>query len=203
MLALRLNPEIEGRLDRLAKKTGRTKSFYAREAIIERHWPHQGRMVFKLQGIDSINDADTLRGFEVVVPPEQRLPLEEGAVYIGDLIGCRVMDAAVEPQQDVGEILDVERGLGGAPDLLIVRPVIGIPEAPAAPVDAAAPPTGFRPRRGKRPKKLPELLIPFAKKYVVSIDTANKQVVMQLPPGLTELNAGGPDTEDAPAGGEE
>ncbi len=35
MLALRLDPEIEGRLDRLAKKTGRTKSFYAREAIIE------------------------------------------------------------------------------------------------------------------------------------------------------------------------
>jgi RHH-type rel operon transcriptional repressor/antitoxin RelB len=35
VLALRLNPEIEGRLNRLAKKTGRTKSFYAREAIIE------------------------------------------------------------------------------------------------------------------------------------------------------------------------
>jgi RHH-type rel operon transcriptional repressor/antitoxin RelB len=35
MLALRLNPEIEGRLDRLAKKTGRTKSYYAREAILE------------------------------------------------------------------------------------------------------------------------------------------------------------------------
>jgi RHH-type rel operon transcriptional repressor/antitoxin RelB len=35
MLALRLNPEIEERLDRLAKKTGRTKSYYAREAILE------------------------------------------------------------------------------------------------------------------------------------------------------------------------
>jgi RHH-type rel operon transcriptional repressor/antitoxin RelB len=35
MLALRLKPEIELRLDRLAKKTGRTKSFYAREAIME------------------------------------------------------------------------------------------------------------------------------------------------------------------------
>src|SRR5262249_35145034 len=34
MLALRLSPEIEKRLDRLAKKTGRTKSFYAREAIL-------------------------------------------------------------------------------------------------------------------------------------------------------------------------
>jgi RHH-type rel operon transcriptional repressor/antitoxin RelB len=35
MLALRLPPELEARLDALAKKTGRTKSFYAREAIIE------------------------------------------------------------------------------------------------------------------------------------------------------------------------
>jgi RHH-type rel operon transcriptional repressor/antitoxin RelB len=35
MLALRLNPEIESRLKRLAKRTGRTKSFYAREAIVE------------------------------------------------------------------------------------------------------------------------------------------------------------------------
>jgi RHH-type rel operon transcriptional repressor/antitoxin RelB len=35
VLALRLTPEIESRLERLAKRTGRTKSFYAREAIIE------------------------------------------------------------------------------------------------------------------------------------------------------------------------
>ena len=35
MLALRLPPEIEKRLDDLARKTGRTKSYYAREAIVE------------------------------------------------------------------------------------------------------------------------------------------------------------------------
>ena len=34
MLALRLPPDIEKRLDALAKKRGRTKSFYAREAIL-------------------------------------------------------------------------------------------------------------------------------------------------------------------------
>jgi RHH-type rel operon transcriptional repressor/antitoxin RelB len=34
MLALRLPPEIEKRLAALAKKTGRSKSFYAREAIL-------------------------------------------------------------------------------------------------------------------------------------------------------------------------
>jgi RHH-type rel operon transcriptional repressor/antitoxin RelB len=34
MLALRLPAQIEKRLDSLAKKTGRSKSFYAREAIM-------------------------------------------------------------------------------------------------------------------------------------------------------------------------
>jgi RHH-type rel operon transcriptional repressor/antitoxin RelB len=34
MLALRLPPDIEQRLDALAKKTGRSKSYYAREAIL-------------------------------------------------------------------------------------------------------------------------------------------------------------------------
>jgi len=34
MLAIRLDQELEERLNRLAKKTGRTKTFYAREAIL-------------------------------------------------------------------------------------------------------------------------------------------------------------------------
>lgn len=35
MLAIRLPIEIEKRLDDLAKATGRTKTYYAREAILE------------------------------------------------------------------------------------------------------------------------------------------------------------------------
>ena len=34
MLAIRLPQDIEARLDNLAKRTGRSKSFYAREAIL-------------------------------------------------------------------------------------------------------------------------------------------------------------------------
>lgn len=34
MLAIRLPPEIEERLQALAEKTGRTKTYYAREAIL-------------------------------------------------------------------------------------------------------------------------------------------------------------------------
>ena len=35
MLAIRLPADVEERLDRLAKATGRTKTFHAREAILE------------------------------------------------------------------------------------------------------------------------------------------------------------------------
>ncbi len=35
MFAIRLPPGIEARLDALSKSTGRTKSFYVREAILE------------------------------------------------------------------------------------------------------------------------------------------------------------------------
>ncbi len=35
MLAIRLPEDIESRLENLAKATGRTKTYYAREAIVE------------------------------------------------------------------------------------------------------------------------------------------------------------------------
>jgi RHH-type transcriptional regulator, rel operon repressor / antitoxin RelB len=35
MLALRLPPSIEKRLEKLARRTGRTKTYYVREAILE------------------------------------------------------------------------------------------------------------------------------------------------------------------------
>jgi RHH-type transcriptional regulator, rel operon repressor / antitoxin RelB len=35
MIAVRVSKEIEDRLDRIAKLTGRTKTFYVREAILE------------------------------------------------------------------------------------------------------------------------------------------------------------------------
>jgi RHH-type rel operon transcriptional repressor/antitoxin RelB len=35
MLTVRLSPKLEARLDRLAKRTGRPKSYYAKKAIAE------------------------------------------------------------------------------------------------------------------------------------------------------------------------
>ena len=35
MLAIKLSKDVEERLDRLARETGRSKTFYARQAILE------------------------------------------------------------------------------------------------------------------------------------------------------------------------
>ena len=61
-----------------------------REARLESHWLHKGRVVLKFAQVDSIAEAENLRGFEVVIPREERMPLEGDAVYISDLLGVRV-----------------------------------------------------------------------------------------------------------------
>jgi 16S rRNA processing protein RimM len=136
-----------------------------REALIEKYWMHQGRVVLKFHGIDSINDAETLRGLDVIVPAEERVPLKDDSVYIGDLVGCRLLDVAGPEAVDIGEIVDVERSQAPAPDLLVVRP-----------------------RTNSKAGKSEPLLIPFAKSYLVAVDVAEKRLTMRLPAGLAELN---------------
>lgn len=59
---------------------------------IEEAWLHDGRLVLKLAGVDSIEAAETLRGAELVVHPEARLPLGEGEYYMSDLVGFSLID---------------------------------------------------------------------------------------------------------------
>jgi 16S rRNA processing protein RimM len=91
-----------------------------REAEVERHWLHKGRIVLKFAGIDSISDATPLRGWHVAIPREARAPLSDDAVYVADLIGCRVIDEA-NGAVDLGTVLDVERSESGAADLLVLK----------------------------------------------------------------------------------
>lgn len=59
---------------------------------IEEAWLHDGRLVLKLAGVDSIEAAEALRGAELVVHPEARLPLGEGEYYMSDLVGFSLID---------------------------------------------------------------------------------------------------------------
>jgi 16S rRNA processing protein RimM len=89
----------------------------AKPVELENHWLHQGRVVLKFTGIDSIEDAEALRGHEVAIPGNERAPLEDGAVYISDLIGCLLIDSGTG--SEVGVIADVDREASAAPLLVI------------------------------------------------------------------------------------
>src|SRR5271168_4143154 len=62
-----------------------------REVKVESHWLPKGRVVLKLLAVDSIAGAEDLRGFDVVTPREERIPIDGDAVYVSDLVGVRVV----------------------------------------------------------------------------------------------------------------
>lgn len=66
---------------------GKQRSF-----AVEEIWEHGDRLIFKFAGVDSIDDAEALRGAEVQVPEQERFPLSEDEYYHSDLAGCRVFD---------------------------------------------------------------------------------------------------------------
>jgi 16S rRNA processing protein RimM len=76
---------------------------------VEETWRHDGRPVFKFEGIDSISDAEKWEGAEMLVPASEVEPPEEGAFSYADLVGCKVVGDAV-----IGVVTEVE-AYGGAP----------------------------------------------------------------------------------------
>jgi 16S rRNA processing protein RimM len=59
---------------------------------VEKVWDHNGTLVFKFAGVDSISDAEKLRGAEVRIPKSERVELEPDEFFHSDLVGCEVRD---------------------------------------------------------------------------------------------------------------
>lgn len=139
---------------------------------------NEGRIVLQFAGIDSITKAEELAGLEVIVPDDERMPLNDESVYISDLIGCTVYDGS----KAVGVITDVQ--FPATPDgtrrLEESAPLLEVTSADGD-----------------------EILIPFAKAFVVGVDTKAKRIDMALPAGLLEVNrssrpARSTETDDEP-----
>jgi 16S rRNA processing protein RimM len=139
----------------------------ARMAEVLAYWlpvgKNEGRVVLQFAGIETISDAESVAGLDVLVPHEERLPLEDDAAYISELIDCTVFDGTTA----IGVVEDVQftttpdgsRRLDDAAPLLVVTSPDG-----------------------------DEILIPFAKAFVVKVDTEAKRIEMTLPVGLVEVN---------------
>jgi 16S rRNA processing protein RimM len=147
--------------------TDRLSTSSPRIAEVVSHWlpvgRNAGRIVLRFAGIDSIEQAEQLADFEVLVPLAERAPLQDGAAYISDLIGCTVYDRDI-PLGAVAGIHfpttpDGARRLEDAAPLLILTSPSG-----------------------------DELLVPFARAFLLALDPAAKSIRMALPEGLAELN---------------
>jgi len=91
----------------------------AREVELVAHWLHKGGIVLHFSGVDSISDAEKLAGLVVAIPRAARAGLGEDEVYIGDLIGCVLVDVSGADAVVVGEIEDVDKTAGPAPLLVV------------------------------------------------------------------------------------
>lgn len=90
-------------------------------AEVERSWEHQGLVVLQFIGFVSRTEAEKIQGWFVCVPEEDRPALDDGQVYLSDLVGCEVLAAGnrsvgtVTGWQDSGGQILLEVGA----DLLI------------------------------------------------------------------------------------
>jgi 16S rRNA processing protein RimM len=91
-----------------------------RRVRVQRCWlspSRGGQAVFHFADINSIEDAELLRGLEVQVPIEQRAQLDAGNYFVSDLVGCEVWEAGAASA--LGSVRDVEFP-GGAAALLAI-----------------------------------------------------------------------------------
>ena len=151
----------------IAPPTADAPALDAAPLTLEEHWfptgRNAGRVVLKLSGCDSISAAEQLAHHQLFVPATDLPALEDGAFFVGDLIGCQLFNgeslAGVITAVEFATTPDGNSRLEGAAPLLAV-------DLPNAAPDAE--PT----------------LVPFVQDWIVSIDLAAKRIVMNLPAGL-------------------
>lgn len=134
---------------------------------------HRGRIVFHLEGVNSISEAEKLRAFEVLLPLEQRVSLPAGQYFVSDLIGCSVFENPANGPL----VASSPCSLAETPALLgtvrdIQFPGEDLAGTPLLEVDTS---------QG-------ELLIPLAEDICTKIDPQARRIDVVLPEGLRDLN---------------
>ena len=86
--------------------------------VIRSVWFMRDRPVVGFDGVESIDDAETLAGVELRIPAEELAALPPGMFYHHDLLGCQVETTGGVV---VGEVVRVE-GSGAASRLVVRTP---------------------------------------------------------------------------------
>jgi 16S rRNA processing protein RimM len=74
-----------------------------RTLVVDDVWMHQKRVVLHFEGVDSISDAEALRGGDLCIPLARRREPNPGEVFLSDWIGMELVD---EGGRSLGRIRD-------------------------------------------------------------------------------------------------
>ena len=139
---------------------------------LQRFWMdqnHPGQCVFHFAGSTNISEAEKFRGYDVLLPFEERVQLPAGKYFVTDLIGCTVFETPSAATKLSSAPCDAEVApavVGTVRDVFF--PGEGLPGTPLLQVDS---PQG-------------ELLVPLAEDICKRIDTAGRRIDVSLPEGL-------------------
>lgn len=117
---------------------------------------HREFVILKLRSIDSIDQAEALRGMEIKVTQDELVELPAGRYYIFRLIGLEVVTTE---GQKLGKVTDVLET--GANDVYVVKPYKGVTDQK-------------------------EILIPVIESVVKEIAPEKGTIVISLMEGLVE-----------------
>lgn len=140
--------------------------------------------VITLQGVEDRNGAEALRGYKLIVPSCDRLPLDEDEYHVNDLINLEVYN------QLTGENLGIVTDLFWAGhDLLEVKLHQQPENIPTSTKDLSEISRKSKRRRHQpKPQKPVTVLIPFVKEIVPVVDLNIGRLEILPPPGLLEVN---------------
>ena len=88
----------------------------ARAVEVTDCWPQKGRFVLKLDGVDSIDEAERHRGVELRIGEEELEALPAGSYYHHQLKGLKVEDPEGRPLGTAADVLET----GGEARVLVV-----------------------------------------------------------------------------------
>jgi 16S rRNA processing protein RimM len=134
---------------------------------------HRGQAVFHFEGVNSISEAEKLRGCEVLLPIEHRVTLPAGQYFVSDLIGCSVFATPASPPVEASSpcsLAEAPALLGAVRDVQF--PGEELTGTPLLQVDTS---------QG-------QMLIPLAADICTKIDPAARRIDVVLPEGLRDLN---------------
>jgi len=85
------------------------------EKIIENIKWHKNNLLLKLEGIDSIDNAEKFRNYYIIIDESELTSLEEQSFYYFQLLGCRVF----VDHEYLGKVKDIDNF--GSSDILLVE----------------------------------------------------------------------------------